>query len=69
MANQDEFRAEMPAAAPPELLKTGERIEDEGAYYCINCRGEDPPPMVNLEKGQMIPVCASCGPASRWRRL
>lgn len=67
MADKDEFKAEMPVTQIRHY-KTGERVTEEGAFYCENC-GKNPPPMVNLEKHQMLPVCPSCGPMSRWRKV
>lgn len=62
-----EFTGEEPATAT-RTYRTGERIQDEGAYACINC-GVNPPPMVNLLKDQMIPVCGTCGPESKWSKI
>jgi hypothetical protein len=62
-----EFKSEE-AATAPKVFKTGERVDDEGAFACINC-GTNPPPMVNLLKDQMIPVCGTCGPESRWSKI
>lgn len=64
--DQHEFKAEEPMTA--KAYKTGERVDQEGAYACLNC-GTNPPPMVNLTKGTMIPVCGSCGPESRWTKI
>ena len=66
---QHEFTAEEPmTAAPPRTYKTGERVEEEGAYACLNC-GTNPPPMVNLTKGAMIPVAGTAGPEARWSKI
>ena len=66
--DKHEFKAEEPATSTPQTFKTGERVGDEGAYACINC-GTNPPPMVNLVKDSMIPVCGVCGPESRWSKI
>lgn len=67
--HHEEFHAEHPATEARTLLKTGEKVKDEGAYVCVNCVEANRPPMVNLSKGQMIPVCATCGPLSRWSHI
>jgi hypothetical protein len=65
----EEFRAEHPATEERVLYKTGEKVKEDGAYVCINCVTPDKPPMVNLHKGDMIPVCGACGPLSRWSHI
>jgi hypothetical protein len=67
--HHEEFRAEHPATEERTMLKTGERVKEDGAYVCVNCVSVEKAPMVNLNKGDMIPVCASCGPLSRWRHI
>jgi hypothetical protein len=64
-----EFAGESPAVETPTRFKTGEKVNEDGAYVCINCTEARKPPMVNMTKGQMIPVCASCGPLSRWQKI
>lgn len=63
--DQHEFMAEMPAL---ELrwLKTGQKVEQAGAYACLTCGDSKHPPMVVLEKGDRVPPCAACGPETRW---
>ena len=65
----EEFRAEHPATEQRPMYKTGDRVKEEGAYICVNCVSEDRPPMVNLNKGDMVPVCATCGPLTRWSHI
>lgn len=65
----DEFESESPAVETPRRFKTGEKVDADGAYVCINCTEARKPPMVNLNKGAMIPVCGSCGPLSRWQKI
>lgn len=63
----DEFSGESPAAL--EHLKVGEKVKDDGAYYCTNCGPAKHTPMVNLKKGDMIPACADCEPTSLWTKV
>jgi hypothetical protein len=69
MSKHDEFSAEHPATEAPAMYKTGEKVKEDGAYICVNCVRPDRPPMVNLHKGDMVPVCADCGPLSRWSHI
>ena len=65
----EEFRSEHPATEERTLFKTGAKVDEDGAYVCINCVNVEKPPMVNLHKGDMVPVCGSCGPLSRWSKI
>ena len=69
MDHQHEFRGETPATTDQKILKTGERVDEDGAYACATCGEWRKAPMVNLTKGQMIPVCSKCGPDSRWVKV
>lgn len=64
-----EFESEHPSLAERTLYKTGEHVKEDGAYQCVNCTKEPAPPMINLHKGDMIPVCVTCGPLSRWSHI
>ncbi|HEY9721622.1 MAG TPA: YjzC family protein [Oscillatoriaceae cyanobacterium] len=69
MANE-EFTGELPATEEQTQFKTGEHVPDDGAYACVNCgKPWKEAPMVNLKKGDMIPVCSDCGPLSRWVKV
>ena len=71
MAKKDdhEFHGEHPHTHERVLLKTGEHVKEDGAYFCLNCVEEKKPPMVNLKKGDMIPVCHTCTPNARWTKV
>ena len=43
-----------------KTCKVGETIEVSGAYECLNCKYAGTETVIRLEKGKVLPICATC---------
>ncbi len=40
--------------------KVGESVEVSGSYECLNCKYSGTRTVIRMEKGAILPICATC---------
>jgi hypothetical protein len=51
-----------------EQFKVGEKVEEDGKYYCEICHTEGGVHEHEFHEGEEFPACMNCGQATKWKK-